>query len=298
MSTTTTTDPTTNGHDAALAPPVLPRVGRVGVGSAMRRYWPLVALPVILLAALALAAGYVRSPTYTAESRLAVGRIDASTPGALAGFTSATQALAETYSRSVRGDAVLSPVAGRLRTTEEALKGRVNAAPIPQSPVFRVRATGASAAGSVRLANAVSGSLVSHSERQSRETPNSAELLRAYREATLLLDRRRATADAARRAFEDERTATNRQRLSLARAEKSAVELRVDSLGAAYAKSRQSTGSVALVEILERATGARSDRFRVMQLLLFVAVLAGLAVGVALALVRANRAARSAMTLP
>jgi capsular polysaccharide biosynthesis protein len=268
-------------------------VPTVTVGTAARQHPLLVLLPVILLVGGALAAGYyARSPIYSAQTRLAVGRLDGSTPASLAGFAAATQALAEKYSREVRGDAIVDSVARKLSASPSAVRSHISAAPIPQTPVFRVIATAASPDRSIVLANAVSDELRAQAARESAATPDSARLLRAYRRANARLDARRARVDRAQKRWEERKTTTNRTRLGEARADAAATTLRVRGLAAEYAGSRHTQGTAAVVQVVEHATAASSDRYRVMQLLGFAGVVAGVAVGLGLALLRSRRLAR------
>ena len=102
---------TTGRERTRRAPPFAPQP-RVDLVAAVRRHPIVAAFPVVLLVVLAAIAAYNRPAVFTAETRLAVGRVDPSVPGGLVGFTDATRALAERYSRSVRSEAVLQPVSG------------------------------------------------------------------------------------------------------------------------------------------------------------------------------------------
>jgi uncharacterized protein involved in exopolysaccharide biosynthesis len=272
-------------HEPLLVPTVT-------LGSAARRHAWLVVLPVVLLMGLALAAANERVPTYSAQTRLAVGRLDGSTPASVAGFATATQALAETYSREILSDAVVAPVARHLGITPAMVKRRVSAAPIPQTPVFRVTATGASPDQAVILANAVSESLAAHVARESASAPRSARLLRAYRKKRARLEARRAQVEQAQRRYFADETDANRARLGDARVRAAALELQLRGLAANYAASGQTRGSTALVQVLEHADRASSDRYRVMQFLAFVAAVAGITIGLGLAQLRSRRATR------
>jgi uncharacterized protein involved in exopolysaccharide biosynthesis len=276
-------------HPVGAEPLLVPAVT---LGAAARRHWWLVAVPVVVVLGIAFAAAYQRSPTYSADTRLGVGQLDTSAPANLAGFTSATQALAETYSRAIRGDAVVGAVARELRTNRDDVKRRSSAAPIPQTAVFRVTATGTSPEQAVRLANAASDALVAYTAREAASTPQSAGLLRAYRRESARLDRHRARIERLAERYRVQPTDANRRRLGPARALAAAVALRLKAVGLEYGASRHAPGSTALAYVIEHATGATSDRYRIMQLMLFVAGLAGLTIGLALALLRGKRAAR------
>ena len=100
-----------------------------------------------------LAIGYslARTPNYTAETRLAVGGLNATTPSAFTGFSTAAQQLAETYSRAVQGDAVVQDVAHDAEDHARSGSAPLSAAPIPQTPVFTVTATTKSAETSIDM---------------------------------------------------------------------------------------------------------------------------------------------------
>src|SRR5436190_17830697 len=80
-------------------------------GSALRRHWRVMAASIGGLALLAILYSFARTPNYAAETRLAVGGLNASTPSAFTGFSTAAQQLAETDSRAVQGDAIVRDVA-------------------------------------------------------------------------------------------------------------------------------------------------------------------------------------------
>jgi len=276
------------------APAEVRYVPRVSVGSAIWRHPFLVIAPVVLLVAIASAASYTRTPNFTADTRLAVGRLDTSTPSSLAGYTQATQTLAERYARSIRGDDVIGPAARELGVKSARIRESISAAPIPETPIFRIRAKAETAGDATALANAVSESLVRHSEKVATSTgPDSRRLLERYRQAAFEFARLDEAVDDRRTEFEAFPSFTTRDALAEATSEANAAELRLSTLRTAYQTSMQTAGSAALVEIVERAVKGRSDQSRVMQFLLFVAVVGGLALGTAVALLRANRRARS-----
>ena len=122
-----------------LAPEDAPPRPSVSITEAFRRGWLLILIPVLLFAGLATYIAMNRQPTYTADSRLTVGRVDIS-PSALATFATATQSLASAYSRAVEANAVVNPVAKRLNVSSAAVRGATLATPVPESPVIRVTA--------------------------------------------------------------------------------------------------------------------------------------------------------------
>lgn len=268
------------------SPPTAPRVT---VWTALRSH-PIVALaPVLLLMGGAVAAALVRSPSYTADVRLSVGRLEASPPEMLVGYTQATESLAETYSRSVAGDAVVNRTARVLGISPRELRSRISAAPIPESPVFRIRAEAASGRSAIATANAVSDTLGARARRRAASNESSNRLLERYRGAVRELELRRSTLALAVAEYESWPYETQLDNLNKAKSEVAAAQLRARTVGETYRASQSTAGSTALISVIERAHAARSDRYSVLQLLAFAALVAGLALGACLALWRAQR---------
>ena len=152
-------------HETARAP-------QVRISWALRRYWLTALLPLIVLVSAAVAVGLTRDPNYTAETKLTAGRVDSGTPSsALAGFTAASQSLAETYSRSVHSDQILRQVAEDTDTSPSVVSSKVTAAPIPNTPVFRVTAEASSPDLATKLSVACQRGLGRRSERERPDQP-------------------------------------------------------------------------------------------------------------------------------
>src|SRR2546423_13051920 len=98
------------------------------VWQAIKRHKLLFALPMILLAAAGVAYAIHKKPSYTAQSRVGIVRVDVSAPGALAGFATAGEALAETFSRTIKSDGVVQPLAQQLHLPAQTIRDRLNAA--------------------------------------------------------------------------------------------------------------------------------------------------------------------------
>ena len=244
------------------------------LGAAMRRHWRFVLAPIVGLLTLALLVGLVRTPTYTARTRLAVGGLNATNPASLTGFADAAQQLAQTYSRSVQGDGVVGDVARRMNARPEQVRPHLSAAPIPETPVFSLAATSGSPDGAIRLSTLASQALVGEVDRASQADP--ARLLNEYRTAELEREQVSSRVDAL--------AATGGAGLAAAQAELLAAQARATSLRNAYGVSEQS-GTVPL-QVIQRANQASSDSLSVLQLLAFVAVVLGLILGMAIALFR------------
>jgi uncharacterized protein involved in exopolysaccharide biosynthesis len=266
---------------------------RVGLFQALRRHWLLALFPVVVLLVVAGALAYLREPTYEAEAQLTVGRIDVSAPGALSGFLSTTTALAASYSRTIDADPVVDPIARRTRLSQNDVAARLSASAVEDTPVFRVRATGPDEASAVQLANLASEELIDYTTELNRSNPDAGRLLREFREATVELDRLRRREGRLRSLYRRESTAENFVRYRESSADVDAGELRVNTLKASYHSSQQGQGSTSLVQVLKRADSASSDRMRYLQIFVFFALLAGIILGCALALWRANRPRRN-----
>jgi capsular polysaccharide biosynthesis protein len=260
---------------------------RVSISWALRRYWLTALLPLVLFVAAAVYTGVSREPNYTAETKLTAGRVDSGTPtSALAGFTTATQSLAETYSRSIHTDRILRKVAAATGTSPSLVSSSVTAAPIPNTPVFQVDAKASSPHLATKLSVLSSEALVRDVGRNVRVSRNSEELFSAYKAAA-------ARENLAREQYRSYRMGSASQsQLATAQTELKAASLRADALRQSYLASSQNQTGTAVPQIIGRASDATSDRGRIMQILLFIAVVAGIVVGTALALIRGHREAR------
>jgi capsular polysaccharide biosynthesis protein len=268
-----------SGHDVG--------VPRVELLWAVRRHWITALLPILVLGGMATAYGLNREPEYTATTRLVVGRVDAGTPtSALAGFTAATQALAETYSRMATGDAITRSVAARLDGSANTVKRNVRAAPVPNTPVFRVTGTGSTPEAAVRYSVLASEALTRRVRRQARSSPRGARLFRRYRAAAL------DKSIASERLDELEAALADPADITRARASLETASLRAEALRRSFVESTQNQTGTAEPQIVDRASSATSDRNSFLQLILFVAIASGALVGIGLAFARANRDAR------
>jgi len=264
---------------------------RVSLWEAVRRWWPGVLILGLLFLAVGLFVGFQRDPEYTAEARLTVGRLDVD-PASLATFASATQSLASAYSRAVDAEPVVRRVARRVGMEPNDVRAHVKASPVPESPVIRVTATGASEEAVIRLANATSRALVDYTSTLNRSSEDSRRLLVEYRRAS----REVARAQAFRDRLGQSAVGSERSRaLEEADAQVDTARLRANSLASAFESSQQGRGSSKLVDVLTGAVGASSDRTSKVQLLGLLGLVAGLLLGVAIAGLRANRHVRSSM---
>jgi uncharacterized protein involved in exopolysaccharide biosynthesis len=259
-----------------------PAQRRPTVGDAMRRYWLLIVVVVVAAGAVGAYLGYSRPPQYEATTSLSVGLMDLSTQS-VPGFAVGGEVVAAGYSRSIQSPNVVQPVAQRLKMTPGAVRSHVTATPVPNSPIFMVKATASSAAAAVTLANAVGDSMVAYGANRSAAGPELARLIASYRAAI----RRR---DQARSRLASLRAGTPAPgAIGNARADLETAEVRADTAKQIYQERAAGPRNNAAVQPLATAEGASSDRRSRTQLYGAVGALAGLCLGTALAVLLTGR---------
>ncbi len=246
---------------------------------ALRRNLLLVFLPIVVLVSAALLASLIRTPTYTSEARLNVGGV-ALTTESIPGYTVAVQFLAISYARAVDATAVVAPVAARLHISPQAVASQVSATPIQNSPVVAIDATSKDPGQAVRLANAMSGALVRYAVHLNSGQSPSRQLLVRY-----LADSR--TLQAANAQVQNAPPHSAVQRSAQTRAD--VARLQLQTTGTLYQQSQAGQSTQNLVQQLTPASPATSDRSSVLQQYAAGGLLAGLLIGVGLAVERANR---------
>jgi capsular polysaccharide biosynthesis protein len=151
-------------------------------GRSARNHWQLVTVFCLLGVLIGAAFAFVRSPTYTAQQRLVVGKTaQLSQLSTIPGLDLAGQNLAAAYSRLVDTDEVQAAVAKKLGGT---MNGTLAASPIPDSPIVRLDATGASEADALAIAKAGSQALVATvNDLNTQQGKASDALLKQYEDA-------------------------------------------------------------------------------------------------------------------
>jgi capsular polysaccharide biosynthesis protein len=155
-------------------------------GRSARNHWQLVTVFALLGVLIGAAFAFVRSPTYTAQQRLVVGKTaQLSQLSTIPGLDLAGQNLAAAYSRLVDTDEVQAAVAKKLGGT---MNGTLAASPIPDSPIVRLDATGASEADALAIAKAGSQALVATvNDLNSQQGKASEALLKQYEDANAIV---------------------------------------------------------------------------------------------------------------
>lgn len=277
-------------------PQYTPGLSRLSVLQSVRRHPFLTILPIVLVLGAAVAYSVVRTPVYTAESRMTVTRLDLSQPGALNGFAAATQALATAYSRTITAQDITQTIAAKTNLDPLEVRSRLSSTPIPESPLFKVEATGTTAAQAIEIANSASEALRSYVNR-SAAGPRAAtkDLLRTYRDRQKEASAASLRLDNARRIRDDSPTAANRKAVSAAEADYAAARLQADVSGTAYTASASAGSSIPGVDVLTPATSASNDRRTQAQIYAFVALVIGAFLGAALATLTEDRRYRRAL---
>ena len=260
----------------SVAPQPAPRLG---LFEAILRSLPLVILPVLLLVGGAVAYGLTREPTYTSEARLNVGGVSLTTE-TIPGYTTAVQQLAVSYSRAMIAPRVINPVARQFNLRPREVAKRVSATPIQNSPVIRIRATSKDPGLARRLANAVSTSLISYAVALNKGSAESKRLFDDFKAAA------KETQEAGARA-QQEKPGSKRYRAWKTRED--IARLRAQTAGGLYQRSVSGEATLNLVQRLAPAAPATSDRDSVLQQFIAGGLIAGLLIGVGLAVLRANR---------
>jgi capsular polysaccharide biosynthesis protein len=252
------------------------------VWESLRRHWLIALLPVVLLVGAAVAYGLQRSPEYTSEARLNVGGLNL-TQQSIEGYTHAVAQLAVAYSRSIDATGVTEPVAKDLGVTQDEVVDAVSATPIQGSPVISIHATADDASEAERLADSAADSLVDYAVTLNSGRELSDDLLERFvdasadfRKARLALDR--APARGRRREQLETRVDT--------------AKLRMDTVRFLYGQSQAGQATVHIVQKLAPAAVAKSDRRDKLEDYVAAALIAGLLIGVGLAVARANAVTR------
>jgi capsular polysaccharide biosynthesis protein len=258
---------------------------RIGVLEAMRWHWALVLIPMILLVGTAIAVGLLRSPVYTATTTLSVG-FGAENPSALPGSVSAAQALSESYSRAIEATPVTKQIAQRTGISATTVPDHVSATPIPGTTVVKVSGTADSSSGAIATANTAADSLSLYVGSLGGSKTGSPQVLVLFRRAEAAYQDRLAYESELADQVAAEPSESNELTLKQAQVETQVALLRKQSLASVYGTSQQAY--VAPLTVLSRASAASSDRTAKLELLIFIGLVAGLAIGATLATVRAN----------
>ena len=262
-------------------------------GTPSRSHWFLVLVAVVVLTGSGVAAGLKRHAKYSSTATLAVLHVNLGAAGALSGFQTAAETLADTYARSVRADGVVNPLAARFHLPRSTIRAELSAVAVPSSPVFNIQATTASPGFSGRLADAASHQLVTYLQAINSSSLGTAPIYRRLQRAEHALTNQQANQAALKAAIAatpgTNMTSAERSALAAAQASVNVAQDQVNAISATYTQSQLGASSTQYVQQLASAGPASSDRRSKLVLLAFAGLAAGLALGVALAVLLGTR---------
>jgi hypothetical protein len=256
---------------------------------AVARHPLLAVLPVVLLVVAAIAVAMSRAPTYSAESRVAIGSFSPSEQSAPGAAYAGTQ-FASAYSRAITAEDVVRPVARATHLSRAQVSSHLAATPVPDSPFLRIQATGATAQQAEGLAAAATTALTDYVRRSGATNEQTARLLQRFRDAQAKTESATTRADRAKKDVNrNPNDDSARNRLEKAQTDVATTSLKSRALRAAYLQQAQTATDGIPVRVLNQADSATSDAGQKLRLILTVAVAAGIVLGVALATAVASR---------
>jgi hypothetical protein len=208
----------------------------VAPGRSALNHWRLIAaLSVVGLLAGALL-GYLKAPTYTAETRLVVGKTaQLSNLASVPGLDAAGQSLAASYSRLVSTGTVRSSTAKKLGGS---IGGGLSASPIPRSPVILVEGSASTPEHAAAIADAGSRALVEAVNALNQEQSASADaLLNQYEETDRELLVAQTNLDGLKQQVSGvSGTALDniQKQINLAQSQVDGLQVKLDALSSAY----------------------------------------------------------------
>lgn len=242
---------------------------------------PVLALaPVVLLVLAGLAVGLLRSPVYDAEARINVGRVDVPAY-TLQGVTIGNATLAASYARALAAPEVIGQAARSAEIPTSEAREKLTSSPVPGSTLIRVEAEGDSSGEAQQLANGGALALIEYVTKLNVRQQQSRSLGR-FRRAQAAAERART------RLLRISRGRPNSRAAQRARVDLRTAELNARSVGARVVGATVVPSPENLLQLVVPAANADSDRSSVLQQALLIGVVAGLLLGFALALLRAN----------
>jgi capsular polysaccharide biosynthesis protein len=240
----------------------------------------LLLLPIVVFVLGGLAIGLLRTPVYDAEARINVGRVDVPAY-TLQGVTIGNATLASSYSRALAAPEVITDAAKAAQIPVAEARDNLSSSQIPGSTLIRVEAEGDSSGEARQLANAASLALIDYVTKLNVRQQQSRSL-RLYRRA------QRETEEARTRLLRISQTRPNSRAAERARVDLRTAELNARTVGARVLGATVAPSPENLLQLVVPAATADSDKSSVLQQSLLIGLVAGLLLGFALALLRAN----------
>jgi capsular polysaccharide biosynthesis protein len=161
--------------------------GYISLGRSAVRHWPVLAVAILIGLLFGIGAGYVISPTYTAQAEVIVGKsLNLTNTAAIAGFPSAEAQLAQDYARLAGTPAYESALQAKLGRPPQ---GSTSATEVTQSPIIEVYGYSRSQADALALANAASAALIDTINSVNQQTSKANQsLLSQYQTQSVVLE--------------------------------------------------------------------------------------------------------------
>jgi hypothetical protein len=266
------------GRPAAAPGPEEPAF--VGPLESVFRYPAFAIVPVVALVLAGLAVGLLRDPVYTAEARISVGRVDVPAY-TLQGVTVGNSTLAASYARALAAPNVVERAARAAGVSEEDARESLAGSQIPNSTLIRIEAEGDSSQQAQRLANAAAAELIRYVTTLNVRQQDDKALAR-FRRAQGRAERART------RLLRIQSERPNSSAAQEARLDFRTAELNARSVGARVLQATEAPAPENLLQLVVPAATADSDKDTALQESLLIGLVAGIVLGFALALLRAN----------
>ncbi len=251
---------------------------------AIRRYWYVVLVCVILGACGGAVYAFKRAPVYTASARLSALNVNTANSAGTAGSLESAVELASTYARVVQTSQVTQAVASALRTTPAWAFQHVTGTPIPNSPFVRIDANASTPATAITAANAALKALIPYA-RKLTQLPSGAPLLATVRADALKLGHAQSELGHLKsRALGVTASPGLQNQINDATANVSAAQTRLDGAASAYTQQVATQASTRQAIATSSALIATSDRKQVAQIAILLGLLIGAVVGIAAAM--------------
>jgi hypothetical protein len=272
------------------------------LGQSARNHWQFVAACTLVGLLLGAAFGFMKTPNYTAESRLFVGKTaQLSNLASIPGLDAAGQSLAASYARLATTDDVLNATAKALGGK---MDGTLSASPIPQAPIVLVEGTSTTTDGALAITKAGSKALVAAVDKLNEEQSKSADvLLKKYEDADLALVASQVQLQTVKNQLTQAQAAGSapsvltslQQQVNAAQTEVDGNQVKVGALSAAYSGVFNPTAmNTQVLQVVGNPKATGSDRKSTLEIGLLAGLVAGCLVGLGIAAlidVRARRAA-------
>jgi capsular polysaccharide biosynthesis protein len=263
--------------------------------TAILRHKLIVFICAILVALAGAAFALHRKGEYTASATVQVGQVNPNSPGFYS-YVESAAALATAFSRAVSAEPVLATVQQKLKVSPTRADAKLSAEPIPDSPIFRVAATGESESAAVQLANVTANALIAYESATNSANPEAASLLHEYNSASLAVehaDAKLAELEASTRESlaakrsQGQHPKVNPNIFAADRAARNTATARLKAIDAAYTAAVTSQAPrTGLLSLLAAATSATSNKKAKVEKLGFIGLLAGIVIGCILAVLR------------